>query len=205
LRVVSDGETRRAQRPKSPRVRLFLALDLPRDARDAVAAWRDELIAGRGELRPVAPTALHMTLVFLGWQFEKDVERIGELAGGAVQGLRAARLTPVAVKPVPPRVPRLFALDLADAEERASRIQAALSSALAATGLYRPEKRPFWPHITLARVRRGRPASPLEASQLPGAFAASRVTLYRSTLRPQGAVYEPLAASELSPRPEGDG
>jgi RNA 2',3'-cyclic 3'-phosphodiesterase len=197
--VASGGATRRAQRAGRPRARLFLALDLPQDARNAMAAWRDELIAGRDELRPVAPAALHVTLVFLGWQFERDVERIAELAGGAVGDLDAAHLAPLGVKPVPPRGPRLFALDLADAEDRASRVQAALSRALVAGGLYTPEKRPFWPHITLARVKRGRRASGLGASRLPLEFDASRVTLYRSTLLPQGAVYEPLAATELSP------
>ena len=49
---------------------MFLALDLPVDARTELAAWRDELVAGRDDLRPVRPEALHVTLVFLGWQDE---------------------------------------------------------------------------------------------------------------------------------------
>ena len=178
-------------------MRLFLALDLPEPARAAVAAWRDELVAGREDLRPVVVSALHVTLVFLGWQFEKDAERIAELSGRALGGHAAARLTPLAVKPVPRRGPRLFALDLGDAESRASAAQAALSSALATARLYRPERRPFWPHLTLARVKRGRRAGPLEPVGLPQAFGASRVTLYRSILRPQGAAYEALYSVEL--------
>jgi 2'-5' RNA ligase len=50
-----------------PRARLFLALDLPEPARAAIAAWRDELVSERADLRPVRPEALHVTLVFLGW------------------------------------------------------------------------------------------------------------------------------------------
>jgi 2'-5' RNA ligase len=80
-------------------------------------------------------------------------------------------------------------------------VQAGVSDALEAGGWYRPEKRPFWPHITLARVKRGRRrVAPLpDAPPAPGeAFPASELTLYRSTLRPQGALYEPLARAELT-------
>jgi 2'-5' RNA ligase len=100
--------------------------------------------------------------------------------------------------PLPRRAPRLFALDLEDQEGRAAAIQAAASEALAAGRFYRPERRPWWPHLTLARVKRGRRAPPLEAREpAPGPVRAPIVTLYRSTLRPQGALYEPLERVEL--------
>ena len=51
--------------------------------------------------------------------------------------------------------------------------------------------------MTLARVKRGRWATRLEPAGLPSAFDAGRVTLYRSTLRPQGALYDPLGGLEL--------
>ena len=95
-----------------------------------------------------------------------------------------------------PRARMFLALDLDDEEGRTTALQAAMSAALEAGGWYRPEKRPFWPHITLARVKRGerRVAPPPERPPPPAeAFDAGVVTLYRSTLRPQGALYEPLA------------
>ena len=174
---------------------MFVALDLPGSARSELAAWRDSLVEGRDDLRPVAPEALHVTLVFLGWQDEAAAETIAAAAFGAA-GSAAPVLRAAEVRPLPPRDPRLFALDLEDFEGRASALQAGVSDALQAGGWYEPEKRPFWPHITLARVKRGRrrvPGLP-EAPAPPGsAFPASELTLYRSTLRPQGALYEPLA------------
>jgi 2'-5' RNA ligase len=104
------------------------------------------------------------------------------------------------VRPLPPRDPRLFALELEDDEGRATALQAGVSSALEAGRWYRPEKRPFWPHITLARVKRGLrrvPALPDSPAPPPEAFEARELTLYRSTLRPQGALYEPLARVTL--------
>jgi 2'-5' RNA ligase len=179
---------------------MFVALDLPLEARSALAAWRDELLEGRRDLRPVRAEALHVTLVFLGWQDERAAEAIAEAAFGASEGLAAPRLRPDAVKPIPPRDPRLFALDLEDKDGRSSAVQSAVSAALAAGRWYRPEKRPYWPHITLARVKRGeRRVPPLPDDPPPPAepFVAGELTLYRSTLRPQGAVYEPLARARL--------
>ena len=184
-----------------PRARMFVALDLPDDAREELVMWRDELLDGRRDLRPVRPEALHVTLVFLGWQDESAAERIAETAFGALPEAPVPRLAAIGVRPVPPRGTRLFALDLDDEGGRATALQGALSDALAAGGWYRPEKRPFWPHVTLARVKRGerRVTPPPEHPAPPaGAFDAGVVTLYRSTLRPQGALYEPLGRTVAS-------
>ena len=174
---------------------MFLALDLPEAARGDLAAWRDRLIADRNDLRPVGAASLHVTLVFLGWQDEAAADRIAAAAFDAGRGVAAPTLTPAGVRPVPPRDPRLFALDLEDEGGRAVELQAAVSAALEAGRWYRPEKRPFWPHLTLARVKRGvRRAPPLGEEPAPSEpFEVRRLTLYRSTLRPQGALYEPLA------------
>jgi RNA 2',3'-cyclic 3'-phosphodiesterase len=178
-----------------PRARMFLALDLPEEARERLVEWRDLILDGRRDVRPVRPEALHVTLVFLGWQDESAAERIADAAFGSLPAVPAPRLAATGVRPVPPRDARLFALDLDDEDGRATALQEAISRALEAGGWYRPEKRPFWPHVTLARVKRGerRVAPPPDDPPPPRArFDAGVVTLYRSTLRPQGAIYEPL-------------
>jgi RNA 2',3'-cyclic 3'-phosphodiesterase len=177
---------------------MFVALDLPEGPRGALAEWRDRLVAGRSDLRPVKPEALHVTLVFLGWQAERDADRIAEAAFSAAGDLDAPRLTATGIRPLPPKRPRLFALDLIDEEERTTRLQGAVSGALESGRFYRPEKRPFWPHVTLARVKRGARAEALPEIDPPGEpFQAADLTLYRSTLRPQGAVYDALARARV--------
>jgi RNA 2',3'-cyclic 3'-phosphodiesterase len=196
-----------------PRARLFLALDLPEPALASLVSWRDTLIAGRQDLRPVRAEALHVTLVFLGWQDEAAAPKIAEAAFSALPGGPPPLLTPAGVRSLPPRNPRLFALELDDDDGRASALQAAAAAALEAGGWYRPEARPFWPHVTLARVKRGeRRVAPLPDQTAPPSepFEAPVVTLYRSTLRPQGALYEPLArnlevdAGDTAPQPSAD-
>jgi len=196
------AKSSRSERPGSPRARLFLALELPEDVRGELVSWRSGALRGRDDLRPVAPEALHVTLVFLGYRYEKEIDRIASVAFEAVRGLPAPGLTPAGVVPVPPkRDPRLFALDLEDPDGDCRAVQLAAADALAAERFYKPEKRPFWPHVTLARVKKGvRRAPPLEGSPELAPFAASLVTLYRSLLRPQGALYEPLERIELGAR-----
>ena len=58
---------------------------------------------------------------------------------------------------LPPRRPRVLAVVLRDSNRALGPIQAALSGRLASLGAYRPERRPFLPHVTVARVRPGAP------------------------------------------------
>lgn len=176
------------------KARLFVALELPEASRAHVA----RLLSPDDAWRLVPSESLHVTLAFLGWRAEGEIGRIGALTAGAVTGVGPVGLVPAAVRAVPPRRPRLLALDLDDPVRACGELQGSVSAALAGEGLYEPEKRPFWPHVTLARVRRGhRVAAAPDTGALPPAFEADRVVLYRSTLHPDGAVYEPLRGFTL--------
>jgi 2'-5' RNA ligase len=188
----------KSPRSEPPRARLFIALDLRPDAVEAIVGWRERIMAGREDLRPLAREALHVTLVFLGWRPEGEIEAVAAALDRVAQGAGPPRLRPLGVVPVPPRRPRLFALDLDDDGDRATRLQAGLAEALEDAGLHRREQRPFWPHLTLARVRRGHSAEPIDAKAPElGPLEAAGVTLYRSTLLPHGARYDALARIAL--------
>lgn len=177
---------------------MFVALDLPAEARGAIAAWRDELLGGRPELRAVPLAALHVTLAFLGWRPEAEAEAVAAAAFGAVGELPPPRLSADAVRALPRRAPRLFALGLADEGSRALALHSAVAGGLERAKLFEPEARAFWPHVTLARVRRGTRARRLPDLPPPEQpFEAAQLTLYRSHLHPDGARYEPLAVRVL--------
>ncbi len=115
-----------------------------------------------------------MTLVFLGWQDEAAAEAIAAAAFArrrrARAALRAGRGPPAAAaRPAPVRArPR-------GRGRPGSALQARVSEALEAGGWYRPEKRPFWPHLTLARVKRGeRRVAPLPDAPAPPAVRGAR-------------------------------
>ncbi|HEV2790010.1 MAG TPA: RNA 2',3'-cyclic phosphodiesterase [Solirubrobacterales bacterium] len=191
------------ERSKSPRARLFVALELPREVRAGIAAWGEEALADPG-LRPVPPENLHVTLAFLGHRPEKEIERIAAAVRESAGPAPLVELLDPVQRPPRGRA-RLFALPALSPGTEA--LQAGLQQRLVEGGFYEPEKRPFWPHVTVARVRPGgrgsrRPAvvsdPPAKLSEaLSEVFLGVRIGLYRSELSPAGARYVPLAQVEL--------
>jgi RNA 2',3'-cyclic 3'-phosphodiesterase len=181
-------------------MRLFTALDLPGD----LVANLEELLR---RLKPTAriqwspPANLHVTTKFIG---EWPETRLGELqaALGALPG-RAA--IPVRIRLVGffpnPHSPRHFwcGIEAPGLPELA----ADTDSATAALGLPR-DKRPFSPHLTLARIKERVELQSLREAiaALPslefGGFQAASFFLYQSTLRPSGSVYTKLAEFPLT-------
>ena len=143
------------ERLKSPRARLFVALDLPDDVRAGLVDWQRTSLSDSA-LRAVKPESLHITLVFLGYQAEKDVKKIAKVALATDAPAPAVELAAEPVG-VPRKRPRLIALD-ARSEETVA-LQKGVEENLVAEGFYEPEKRPFWPHLTMARVRPEAPGS----------------------------------------------
>lgn len=175
--------------------RLFVALDLPEDARSALADWQELVIGDRRELR--INHSLHLTLCFLGSTPASAVPEIETaLAAQAFRPLPLAAGEPIFL---PERGrKRVVALPLV-AEPQAPAglpelldLQARVSAALADTGCYAPERRPYLPHVTVARFRQpGNPFS-LQNVNLPK-LCLSRLVLYTSDLARSGAVHTPLS------------
>ncbi|HEY8809604.1 MAG TPA: RNA 2',3'-cyclic phosphodiesterase [Solirubrobacterales bacterium] len=191
------------ERLKSPRARLFVALDLPDCVRAGIAEWGREALADPA-LRPVKPESLHITLAFLGYLPEKEIPRLAEIAEASQAPSPKIELGDPVPRPERGR-PRLFALPVESPGTIA--LQAALQERLVEARLYEPEKGPFWPHVTVARVRREERGSkrPARVTRLPDElpkgllqpFDGVRLTLYLSQIQPQGAQYTPLAQVEL--------
>jgi RNA 2',3'-cyclic 3'-phosphodiesterase len=195
------------ERLKSPRARLFVALDLPQDVRAGLVAWQQTALADPA-LRVVRPEALHMTLVFLGYQAEKQAKAIAKAAFDVNAEAPAVELAAEPVGVPSGKRPRLIAL-AANSEETVA-LQAQVEAKLVAAGFYEPEKRPFWPHLTMARVKPEAPGSRKPAlirtqpHPLPEHmfrfFRPTRLVLFKSHLRRTGAEYEAIAELELPDR-----
>lgn len=192
------------ERLKSPRARLFIALDLPEDLRVGLVAWGRRQLRDPA-LRVVRPESLHVTLTFLGYLPEKEIGPLGEIVSRLRSPVPTIELGDPVAKPSFARA-RLFALPVGSPGVVA--LQTELQEALVTARLYKPEKRPFWPHLTVARVKSAgrRSKRPMAVEKPPGRLPKAllgpaccvRVTLYRSELNPMGARYTPLARVELS-------
>jgi 2'-5' RNA ligase len=188
--------------PAGPRLRLFVALELPGSVRTGIGAWTASELAAIGTLRPVRVDGLHVTLCFLGSTAAGEIEPIGDRCRAVCAGHSALHLSIGDLLALPRRRPRAIAVRVGDeGRGQLSELQRDIADALAADGWYRPESRPFLAHVTVARVRSG---ARLDARALeekaprPTAFAADVVTLFESRTQPGGAVYQPRARVELA-------
>jgi RNA 2',3'-cyclic 3'-phosphodiesterase len=160
--------------------RLFCGLRFPEDAIEALSKWQARHIGGG---RPVPQEHLHITLAFLGRRPLGELEQI-------VTALRAAAAAAAPIRLVPRgyrETRSVGMLTLTDEGGAATRLANDLERRLEQLGLYRRERRPWLPHVTVVRFReplRLRPPVPDLREIVPSDAAA-----FISQLRPTGAQY----------------
>ena len=193
-----------------------MAVELPDEAKSPLEVLLSGLRELRiGGLRPVRVEALHITLKFVGDVPVERVAPIGDALVGAARGVdaSAARLHGVGAFPSLDS-PQVLWVGLSGNLATLARLHHAVEAALAPLG-FPPDRRPFAPHLTLARLRDRVPPAQRAfvgealrrlrwAEGVPVPVAA--ISLVQSTLRPQGAEYRtllraPLAVAPKDPRP----
>ena len=165
-------------------MRLFFGLPLPADAGQTLSGWQADVFAGAAGVRIVSPEHLHFTLAFLGSRPAGELAALGGVLREAAAGMKLPALTVTRYR----ETERVAMLVLDDEDSRAGLLQARLSERLEQLGAYRPERRPWLAHLTVARFGRRpglRPALP----EL-GPVSPSEAALYHSVLRPSGAQYD---------------
>ena len=184
-------------------LRLFFALELPREVREAATAHTARLRRDFPGVRASwpRPESLHLTLKFLGEVTAARVETLAGAAAGAAEGLAPFELTVEGAGTFPPRgAARVLWLGVRDDTGRLARLQSRLEDGCAAAGFAR-ESKPFKPHLTLARLRALQRAELVAALSEehrgtpfgPHRFRVSGFVLMRSELGPGGSRYTPLS------------
>jgi RNA 2',3'-cyclic 3'-phosphodiesterase len=175
----------------SDTLRLFVALELPADVREALAAEDTD------GLRAVPLEALHLTLAFLGARPPSDVDAISRVLQAEAR-TPAPRLATAGALLLPRGRPRVVAVALDDLDGTLAPLQARISVGLEQAGVYTPEKRPFRAHVTISRVRANALPPRVGGSMEPIVFHADRLTLFQSQLHPKGARYTPVTGAMLA-------
>lgn len=187
-------------------------MDLSPEVRRLLASLTNRLrsLPGQECMRWVHPDSIHLTLEFLG---DLQPARVPDLAAMLDRVCPAQcsfwlRVGGLGCFP-DPRRPRVLWVGLEEPTGSLQRLQGAVRKGCAGLGL-EVEKRAFSPHLTLGRVRReagpeaadfaGRVLGAPEALTA-GEVAAEAVHLYRSELRPAGAVYTRLHSAPLAAAP----
>lgn len=167
--------------------RLFVGVPLPPAATALVRAAQEALPADLG-LKMVRPEQTHVTLAFIGEASMQAREAARAVVGGLP--LTSGGLTTLGGYLYLPsaRRPRVVALGVDDTDAVFSELFEWVMAGLERARVMRREKRPFKPHVTIARLRTPvdvRPKSECGRVEFP----VESVRLYRSELRREGAVY----------------
>ena len=180
-----------------------MALCLPADIIDHVSGLQSVLKARGLRLRWVKPQNLHLTLKFMGETPVAAVADVGHALRRASRDTAPLALSVQGMGVFPGiRRARVLWVGLGGQVEALQSLYSRIEDELANLGLAR-EKRGFKAHLTLARMKG--PVAPealLAAMEETGnyeprPFLARRLTLYKSDLRPQGAVYSPMVEIDL--------
>lgn len=191
-------------------LRAFVAIELPEPIQAFLAQLQDKLRkGGTASVKWVAPENIHLTLKFLGNIDASEVPRLSEALSEAVKEVVPFNLELGDAGAFPNiRSPRVVWIGLAGELEWLRTLHKNIEQGLIQLG-FAPEERGFSPHLTLGRVREG--ASPEERRRLgekvsllkPAAnssFRVGSISLMKSTLTREGAIYNRLASFALGSR-----
>jgi RNA 2',3'-cyclic 3'-phosphodiesterase len=185
-------------------IRAFLAIAPPKEIHEEMARIQKRLQqAIQGAIRWVRTDSIHLTLKFFG---DIGAEDVGPLSATIEKGIRGVAPFSLDIRGVgvfpDARRPRVLWLGTAGDTERLTMTVRNLDRGFADLG-FAPEERPFRAHWTLARIKSPQGltgvarALETERETQAGAFTVNALVLFKSELRPQGAVYTRLAEYAL--------
>ena len=188
-------------------IRSFVAIELPDELKRELGQLEDRLKSGgRQGVRWVNPNSVHLTLKFLG---NIDADKTGEITAAikeSAEGVSAFNLRVEGLGAFPNlRRVQVVWVGLSGEIDTLGRLQQQLELNLEKLGFPR-ESRPFTPHLTLGRINNrvlpderqalGRRIAETEFGA--DTFRVNAVSLMKSQLTRQGAIYSRISSVNLS-------
>lgn len=178
-------------------MRTFIAIPIPEPCLEILIQMQRFLQTSKAEVRWTKIPSIHLTLKFLG---EADPEIIPDMAnslGAITKLIRQFDLRLSGLGSFPnTKSPRIVWCGIRGDTDVLSQLQAEVETVCADFG-FPPEDRPFRPHLTLGRIKGRKNSKPLmdciaKGSDLECSFRADHFNIYKSVLKPDGAVYTVL-------------
>jgi RNA 2',3'-cyclic 3'-phosphodiesterase len=186
----------RASRPEAKPLRLFVAVEVPEDVRVGLAGAVAPVRERYPKARWVPTQNQHVTVKFFGTTYPRLVGWVTETAATVARNHPSFATSVKGLGAFPnARRARVLWAGLDDGRQRLERLAASLDEAFARE--FRPEKRAFTPHLTVARFDPPVGLEPLGVRFESEPFEIHRIVLFRSHLRRPAPVYEPLGTYPL--------
>ena len=184
-------------------MRAFIAIELPPEIKQGIAKVQGQLRKNGANAGWTRPEGIHLTLKFLGEVDESRVSEIMMALTAAAKGIGKLNLEVTGAGGFPNmKNPRVLWLGVTGDIEKLSALQASVENAMTELGFER-EGRTFSPHLTLGRIKFSKPGGNWQQKIESirdvklGGFEAERVSLMKSELKREGAVYREVGRVEL--------
>ncbi|MBN1123175.1 MAG: RNA 2',3'-cyclic phosphodiesterase [Anaerolineae bacterium] len=188
--------------------RLFIAVELPTDVLDALGKTQSDLkqtIPSR-MVRWTRTEGVHLTLKFLG---DVASDRVGDLQDGLITAISGHEPFSLSVEGLgcfpDSKRPRVIWIGVTGDIPRLAALQKSVEQHIALLG-FPTENRLFTPHLTLGRIknhtsrddiaRAGRIVEEYDLGMI-ARWRVESISLMRSQLKPDGAVYMQLLEAKL--------
>ncbi|HEX7320987.1 MAG TPA: RNA 2',3'-cyclic phosphodiesterase [bacterium] len=181
-------------------MRAFIAIETPAIIRDKVSKIIEAGKAKRMSIKWVAYENLHITLKFLGEISDAAKDEIIPAIAETVASVPQFMVQVSGIGCFPgPRQPRVLWAGVIQGGDSMIAIAENLDRNMARFGCKIEDKK-FHPHLTFGRVKTFCPVDDILKQELhTDAFMVDRITLFKSTLRPEGPKYDPVRTFTLAP------
>ncbi|MBN1293228.1 MAG: RNA 2',3'-cyclic phosphodiesterase [Candidatus Latescibacteria bacterium] len=181
-------------------MRTFIAIEMPEEIRQKVGDYIDSISGMVDNIKWVAPENLHFTIKFIGEVNKSDLrELMGCIETTASEftpfsmGLYGLGFFPSEIKP------RVVWIGADGGADHLLEVFQTLENCLEKVG-YDRDSRTFSPHLTIGRAKKDKNVVVPEGLPEfePVRFEISSIALIKSTLTPQGPIYEKTFESKLT-------
>lgn len=184
-------------------IRTFIAIEIPGNIISKIRELQEGIKAYGFKIRWVRAENIHLTLKFLGDVDAIKINEIAKAVSKTVEGYTPISLQAKGIGVFPGiKRPRVLWVGLTGQLESLVRLQKTLDEKLEVLG-FPKEKRPFKGHLTMGRIK-----DKIDVKKFSDAlmafrsfesetFAADQIILYKSELKPAGAVYTELSSASL--------
>ena len=181
-------------------MRTFIAVDIPDDVKKAVGQYIDDIKTEfKGDVKWVSPDNLHFTIKFLGEVKKSAIDVLRDCIDKTAPEFEKfyINLSDIGFFPSDHR-PRIIWLGAHNGADRMLDIFQELETCLEEYGFDR-EAKTFSPHLTIGRVKKHRKiVVPERIDEFEAvSFLADGLSLVKSTLTPNGPIYETMFKSSF--------
>ncbi|MBA2225459.1 MAG: RNA 2',3'-cyclic phosphodiesterase [Thermogemmata sp.] len=193
------------------RTRTFIAVEVSAGVRHNAQVLQQTLAQVTPTIKWTHPDTLHLTLLFLGDVEDRNLPEVCEHVQAVTHTFAPFSLHVAGLGAFPDwHHPKILWAGVRQGSEQLRTLHEGIAQRLIPAGLYRPEGRPFTPHLTLGRI-------PSHATHLSlrraldkrtdweaGQTWVDQVIVFASTLERHGPIHTPLFRCPLGAKPTSD-